>query len=93
MGAHDSREAAPRSVSAAGGLYDLKGKITRGRYDRAFRFRRVPVDVAAPHRGAADHAKEVANGLFSRGTADGVCQGQSLGGHPKGKKRSARSTP
>ncbi len=61
-------EAAPRSVSAAGGLYALKGKITTPDVLTAhFDFAVCPLTWRHRIWGAAEHAPEVANGLFFYG--------------------------
>jgi len=61
-------EAAPRSVSAAGGLYALKGKITTPDVLTAhFDFAACPLTWRHRIWGAAEHAPEVANGLFFYG--------------------------
>lgn len=61
-------EAAPRSVSAAGGLYALKGKITTPDVLTAhFDFAACPLTWQHRIWGAAENAPEVANGLFFYG--------------------------
>jgi predicted dehydrogenase len=60
--------AAPRTVSAAGGLYALKGKITTPDVLTAhFDFAACPLTWRHRIWGAAEHAPEVANGLFFYG--------------------------
>jgi len=61
-------EGAPRSVSASGGLYALKGKITTPDVLTAhFDFASCPLTWRHRIWGAAEHAPEVSNGIFFYG--------------------------
>lgn len=61
-------EGMPKSVSAVGGLYELKGKITTPDVLTAhFEFDRCPLDWRHRIWGAEEYTPEVANGIFFYG--------------------------
>jgi len=61
-------EAAPTAVSAAGGLYELRGKITTPDVLTAhFEFSTCPLDWRHRIWGAEEYSPDVANGIFFYG--------------------------
>jgi predicted dehydrogenase len=66
-------ESMPRAVSASGGLYELKGKITTPDILTAqFDFARCPVTWRHHIWGAEEFAPDVANGIFFYGEKETV---------------------
>jgi predicted dehydrogenase len=66
-------ETTPRSVSAAGGIYQLKGKITTPDVLTAhFEFAKCPVTWRHRIWGAEEYDPEVANGIFFYGEKETV---------------------
>lgn len=61
-------ETAPRTISAAGGLYQLKGKITTpDTLSVHFEFERCPVTWRHRMWGSEEHSPETNNGIFFYG--------------------------
>jgi predicted dehydrogenase len=66
-------ESTPRAVTAVGGLYELKGKITTpDTLTVNFEFERCPVVWRQRIWGAAEYAPEVNNGVFFYGDKETV---------------------
>ena len=66
-------ESTPRTVSASGGIYQLKGKITTPDVLTAhFEFEKCPVTWRHRIWGAEEYAPEVSNGIFFYGEKETV---------------------